>query len=166
MFGFFRDSDAYMQNLFVIWDENRRVKQKEMFGFWRWKWSNSSKKCQKRCWQSRMRAVYSYHSVWHGTDPWKRYRIKKNADMIFMSHVQKRQSIRNEFWTWRRLQESIQDLTREFDPGSGRTLAACLTHASRAGMWISLLRSILAADGWVTREQPASNRGITHRKMC
>ena len=23
--------------------------------------------------------------------------------------------------------------TREFDPGSGRTLAACLTHASRAG---------------------------------
>ena len=24
-----------------------------------------------------------------------------------------------------------QDLTQEFDPGSGRTLAACLTHASR-----------------------------------
>ena len=29
--------------------------------------------------------------------------------------------------------DSIQDLTQEFDPGSGRTLAACLTHASRAG---------------------------------
>ena len=25
------------------------------------------------------------------------------------------------------------DLYGEFDPGSGRTLAACLTHASRAG---------------------------------
>ena len=25
-----------------------------------------------------------------------------------------------------------QDETEEFDPGSGRTLAACLTHASRA----------------------------------
>ena len=28
--------------------------------------------------------------------------------------------------------DSIQNQTREFDPGSGRTLAACLTHASRA----------------------------------
>ena len=46
-----------------------------------------------------------------------------------------------------RLQESIQDLTREFDPGSGRTLAACLTHASRAGIVESLLKAILAADG-------------------
>ena len=29
----------------------------------------------------------------------------------------------------------MSDITimREFDPGSGRTLAACLTHASRAG---------------------------------
>ena len=62
--------------------------------------------------------------------------------------------------------DSIQDLTQEFDPGSGRTLAACLTHASRAGIVRSLLWAILAADGWVTREQPASYWGITHRKMC
>ena len=40
-----------------------------------------------------------------------------------------------------RLQESIQDLTREFDPGSGRTLAACLTHASRAGIEEELARN-------------------------
>ena len=35
----------------------------------------------------------------------------------------------------------------EFDPGSGRTLAACLTHASRTGnqQWF------LVANGWVTR---------------
>ena len=33
------------------------------------------------------------------------------------------------------LQDSIQNQTQEFDPGSGRTLAACLTHASRAGTW-------------------------------
>ena len=48
---------------------------------------------------------------------------------------------------------------REFDPGSGRTLAACLTHASRteisaeqkeACFWKFLL--ILVADGRVTRE--------------
>ena len=35
----------------------------------------------------------------------------------------------------------------EFDPGSGRTLAACLIHASRADRDESLLLSKLAADG-------------------
>ena len=38
---------------------------------------------------------------------------------------------------------------REFDPGSGWTLAACLTHASRT-KWSSSERN-LVADGWVTR---------------
>ena len=57
---------------------------------------------------------------------------------------------------------------REFDPGSGRTLAACLTHASRtkisAEMKIACYKIfllILVADGRVTREQPASQWGIT-----
>ena len=58
---------------------------------------------------------------------------------------------------------------REFDPGSGRTLAACLTHASRteihadskiACYWTILC--ILVADGRVTREEPAFQRGITN----
>ncbi|GJM84172.1 hypothetical protein HMSSN139_66680 [Paenibacillus sp. HMSSN-139] len=35
----------------------------------------------------------------------------------------------------------------EFDPGSGRTLAACLIHASRAELIGSLLLINLAADG-------------------
>ena len=35
----------------------------------------------------------------------------------------------------------------EFDPGSGRTLAACLTHASRTKSDGSLLLSILVANG-------------------
>ena len=122
----------------------------------------------KRCWQSGKVEVYCHHCRdERRPDPWKRYRIKKKADMIFTSHVQKRQSIREWVLSLRgNFQDSIQDLTREFDPGSGRTLAACLTHASRAGTRRSLLRIVLAADGWVTREQPASNRGITHRKMC
>ena len=60
-------------------------------------------------------------------------------------------------------------LFREFDPGSGRTLAACLTHASRteiradskvACYWTFLC--ILVADGRVTREEPAFQRGITN----
>ena len=42
-------------------------------------------------------------------------------------------------------------LTWEFDPGSGWTLAACLTHASRTDLMESLLEIKLVADGWVTR---------------
>ena len=37
--------------------------------------------------------VYSHHSVWHGTDPWKRYRIKKNAKTaIFTSRGRNKDS--------------------------------------------------------------------------
>ena len=55
----------------------------------------------------------------------------------------------------------IKGLNREFDPGSGRTLAACLTHASRTEIFGSLLLDILVADGRVTREQPALQWGTT-----
>ena len=44
----------------------------------------------------------------------------------------------------------IRILTQEFDPGSGRTLAACLIHASRTEAETSV--SVLVANGWVTRE--------------
>ena len=68
--------------------------------------------------------------------------------MIFTSHVnEKTVNSRMSFEPEGRLQDSIQNQTREFDPGSGRTLAACLTHASRAGIVESLLKAILAADG-------------------
>ena len=60
--------------------------------------------------------------------------------------------------------ETLRDWTQEFDPGSGRTLAACLTHASRTGYDSSEL--YLVANGWVTREQPASLRGITTGNGC
>ena len=49
-------------------------------------------------------------------------------------------------------------LYKEFDPGSGRTLAARLTHASRTEKVASVI--FLVADGWVTREEPASKSGI------
>ena len=62
-------------------------------------------------------------------------------------------------------QKRKNTIFREFDPGSGRTLAACLTHASRTKfIWnaTSVKWSLnLVADGWVTREQPAFQRGIT-----
>ena len=67
-------------------------------------------------------------------------------------------------WTW------IQTITWEFDPGSGWTLAACLTHASRTKLDFRFFRNDewydWVADGWVTRGQPASYRGITVRNDC
>ena len=51
------------------------------------------------------------------------------------------------FESCRRQQEEIGIETQEFDPGSGRTLAACLTHASRAGIVEQQCDTILAADG-------------------
>ena len=47
----------------------------------------------------------------------------------------------------------------EFDPGSGRTLAACLTHASQGERF--LRKTIKLADGLVTRRQPTLVTGIT-----
>src|SRR5262245_29841502 len=51
------------------------------------------------------------------------------------------------------------DLYGEFDPGSGRTLAARLTHASRTVNRASARGSV--ANGCVTRGQPAPHSGIT-----
>ena len=57
----------------------------------------------------------------------------------------------------------------EFDPGSGWTLAACLTHASRTKhCWWRFVKIDfdLVADGWVMREQPAFQRGTTVGNDC
>src|SRR5262249_21712773 len=51
------------------------------------------------------------------------------------------------------------DLYGGFDPGSGRTLAARLTHASRTVNGASAPGSV--ANGCVTRGQPAPDPGIT-----
>ena len=50
----------------------------------------------------------------------------------------------------------IYNFTKEFDPGSGRTLAARLTHASRTEVFNRKFSDgrvdSLVANGWVTRE--------------
>ena len=62
----------------------------------------------------------------------------------------------SKLWKWFQLERVKIQIFREFDPGSGRTLAACLTHASRTEilqMKSSVgFSNILVADGWVTRE--------------
>ena len=42
--------------------------------------------------------------------------------------------------------DNIKTITREFDPGSGLTLAAHIRHASRTNLTISLLVERLVAD--------------------
>jgi hypothetical protein len=54
----------------------------------------------------------------------------------------------------RRFIELFSNTLGEFDPGSGRTLAACLTHASHGGPQGQ------PANGCVTREQSADFWGI------
>ena len=52
-------------------------------------------------------------------------------------------------FSWPLLGLGIFDINGEFDPGSGRTLAACLTHASRT--------VILRACSWVISGERVSN---------
>src|SRR3954466_9906945 len=49
-----------------------------------------------------------------------------------------------------------QDIIGEFDPGSGRTLAACLTHASRANLRVSGER---VSNTWATCPELWDNPG-------
>ena len=63
-----------------------------------------------------------------------------------------------------RVQKELKDLTfylyhGEFDPGSGRTLAAGLIHASRTRSFSLLEWKV--AHGCVTRRQPTPESGIT-----
>ena len=60
---------------------------------------------------------------------------------------------------WSILRDDLIQWFREFDPGSGWTLAACITHSSRTDEGTSVPE--LVADGWVTREQSAPLCGIT-----
>ena len=72
-----------------------------------------------------------------GADPWKRHseknkEEKKNSQIP--KWVKRQAAKRVPVGAGAREAEWMMDWTEEFDPGSGRTLAACLTHASRAGM--------------------------------
>ena len=66
--------------------------------------------------------------------------------------------LQRRFRSQERLHEVIE-LYGEFDPGSGRTLAACLTHASRTGS-ISLLRrpsGKRVSNAWATYRKDGDN---------
>ena len=55
---------------------------------------------------------------------------------------------------WKRGFENARRLFCEFDPGSGRTLAACLTHASRTDLRVSGKR---VSNAWVTCPEVGNN---------
>ena len=70
-------------------------------------------------------------------------------------------SIASELWMARELRLGSIPHNEEFDPGSGRTLAACLMHASRT----HCLRAVSGARLRNTWES-ARPWGITRRKAC
>src|SRR3954447_25342627 len=57
---------------------------------------------------------------------------------------------------WARRLRGHSNINGEFDPGSGRTLAACLTHASRANLRVSGER---VSNTWATCPELWDNPG-------
>ena len=86
-------------------------------------------------------------------------RKRKTANENSWVIIAKR-NFQNLIWSLR----ALDTIFWEFDPGSGRTLAACLTHASRTEAKISVFA--LVANGWVTREEPAFQWGTTVGNDC
>ena len=72
---------------------------------------------------------------------WKLKTFKTvNSDSIWMNELAKFNLTEINFLTW------------EFDPGSGWTLAACLTHASRTKHFYRFLRNEVLVTEWRTGE--------------
>ena len=86
---------------------------------------------------------------------------EKNSQRKFLSNIARSKFIQK---LDLRRYGALDTIFWEFDPGSGRTLAACLTHASRTGLSPSGLS--LVANGWVTREEPAFQWGTTVGNDC
>ena len=87
-------------------------------------------------------------------------RKRKTANENSWVIIAKSELFKNLIWS----RKVLDTIFWEFDPGSGRTLAACLTHASRTGLSPSGLS--LVANGWVTREEPAFQWGTTVGNDC
>ena len=103
-------------------------------------------------WQLNNRRLKYKHSLWRIS----KFLWKKNLKSITdLRHTQ--QSIKSQTSSTNKVLTATAvwiQFAREFDPGSGWTLAACITHSSRTR------QQCLVADGWVTREQPALVWGI------
>ena len=91
-------------------------------------------------------------------DWWLRHHLIKLRRTIVLLNSQRSCSLSKSISTW------------EFDPGSGWTLAACLTHASRTKHLVTIPSGWRpcdwVADGWVTRGKPAMYWGITVGNGC
>ena len=127
-------------------------------------WYLCQQRCVKRLWQVTFRECYLI--TMDQTQVWKMVCLKKCSRQFRWSYPWSTKDIckymRDQApqfpWCYKS-QFKISYQTWEFDPGSGRTLAAGLTHASRT------LSSERVADGWVTRGNlPSSTE--QHREIC
>ena len=96
----------------------------------------------------------------------RKYNVVRNSQFFRVLYNSKKVKELQKLWIIKVLATSVDNIQffREFDPGSGWTLAACLTHSSRTVTGTSVPWSV--ADGWVTREQPAFQWGITQGNLC
>ena len=88
------------------------------------------------------------------------WEVLSSTTVILVKNEEKMSETSMSDWALRMIwigqEPDLDKIFREFDPGSGWTLAACLTHASRTELlWneTSVEWNLsLVADGWVTRE--------------
>ena len=80
-------------------------------------------------------------------------RFRKRNENNRQQMTNERLSSENGLNTWR----CLDIIFREFDPGSGRTLAACLTHASRT---MKLWRRLRPTEWWISGGR-VSNAWVT-----
>ena len=78
-----------------------------------------------------------------------------NSERILLKQKVKSNQARIEIWPFRK--KGLDTNIREFDPGSGWTLAACITHSSRTELFWLILREALrqlsggrVSNAWAT----------------
>ena len=108
----------------------------------------------------------SQHSAKRANFGWKRRQVKPKLHLVFcLPHWPELLQLNRDDEPCGFLcdgrETSFHPQYEEFDPGSGRTLAACLMHASRTEC-LRTLSGARLSNTWV----PALEWGITHRKIC
>ena len=123
--------------------------------------------CVRRCPLERATPMDIYFKQWNRSmhdearhialEPWQLKSGKQNSNCLLKQFLSIHAiSARYTIWV-----KSLSATNDEFDPGSGQTLAACLTHASRTSWLLSGRQRV--ADGWVTRGWPTFRWGIPTR---
>ena len=125
----------------LIFDRKKDRKKIKKNGKCCWQWEEKEvyyKSCRERRWHQKIgaRALWKLNS-------WKRTKPDDSFALSEMKiEIVRARSIQTVFFGQRKRRKQVSEWAKskhlfngEFDPGSGRTLAACLTHASRTELY-------------------------------